>query len=467
MERIENTYYYDETITREDYKNKEKRKGLVCLKLRVPEEYHIQLNEVFPEVKYMYDDGRTVYGSPNLVFLKRNHKEDIDSVDEFDFDVIPYDNRVGDVIRYHTNIICKLGQEEEIKEKIIKIAPHTIPRNSNSSSGLSISVVMYKKEQRGIWTTNNNPTPKYPICILSYDRCNEYGYTHMKLTKLKINHYLFIDEKQEKDYKDWYDPEFCKIILCPEGTHGTQMGGTPVRNFILKFGREQGFDRVWMLDDNIQGWKRLYRGQKNDINSSVIFTHVEDYIERYDNVGLVSHNHAHWIAENNRRVCICMNSKCYSSLLCLTDKEFEFEDKFNEDVLISIKYIQKGLPTVIFNSVLYDKDTSGSDKGGNQSIIYEGGSQDGYKKKFDYLVEKVKILHDEGRLDLVEGKTPEQFVINKPLKTKLFHHKVFYNHLKNHSVKFTKKDNYEEIKSQQKREIEFIFTPNEEKEKNN
>lgn len=444
METVKNTLYYDESITREEYKNKEKRKLLVAFKLRVPQEYHEKFKEVFPQI----------------VFLQRKQKEDVDNVEKYNFDIIPYDNRVGDVIAFHTNIICKIEQLEEVIEKIKSIVSTCKPKKTTSKSGMSVSCNCYPSQKRGTWTTKNHRHPKYPVCILSYDRHNDKtGKTHKYLTEIKVHHYIFIDPSQEQKYKDWYDSEFCKLIICPEKTHGTERGGTPVRNYILRWGRDEGFDRVWMLDDNMT-YKRLHMGQKNDIKSPEIFTHIEDYIDLYDNVGIASHNFNPFITENNFRTCIATNSKCYSSLLLLTDEEYLFEDDYNEDVLLSIKYIQKGLTNLIFNSVLYDKNTSGGDKGGNQTIIYKGGSQEGYKKKFEYLVNKIKILHNEGRLDLIDGKTPDDFIKNKGLKTKDYHHKVFYEFMKNHKNNiYTKKENYEELKSKQIREVEYIFNP--------
>ena len=445
METIENTYFYDETITHKEYKSKEGRKKLVAFKLRVPEEYHAQFRESF---------------SPTLQFLQRKEKADPDSVEKYDFDVIPYDNRVGDVVCFHTNIICRVGEKEEVKNKIKGIVPSCSPREKVYPSGISVAGNCYEKKLRGVWTTKDTRKPKYPVCVLSYDRHNDKtGKTHKTLTEMKVHHQLFIDPSQEQQYREWYDPEFCNLIICPEGLHGTDRGGTPVRNHILWWAKHDlGADRVWMLDDNLI-YKRYHQGQKNIIKSPVIFTHVEDYIDRYDNVGAVSHNISGFVTENNRRTCICINSKCYSSLLLLTDEEYLFEDDYNEDVLISIKYIQKGLTNLTFNSVLYEKNTSGADKGGNQTIIYQGGSQEGYKKKFDYLVDKIKTLHQEGRLDLIDGKSPEDFVINKPLKTKDYHHKVFYEYMKGHSSNIhTKKQNYKELKKDLKEE--FIFNPN-------
>jgi hypothetical protein len=49
-------------------------------------------------------------------------------------------------------------------------------------------------------------------------------------------------------------------------------------------------ERVWMLDDNIKCYKRLYKTGKNIIEDIEIFTSIENYVIRYDNVGIASHN---------------------------------------------------------------------------------------------------------------------------------------------------------------------------------
>lgn len=447
MEVIANTYYYDETITRGEYKNKEQRKQLVSFKLRVPEELHEQFKEVF---------------SQELNFMKRPNQKNSDNVDEYDFDVIPYDNRFGDVIWFHSNIICRLEQKQEVFDKIKDIG--FTPKKGGGKSGLTYSVNCYPKSERGTWTTKTERTPKYPVCVVSYQRANQYGRTHKTLNEMKVKHYIFCGEEEKEDYENWFNPEFCELVILPKGIQGTKMGSTPARNFILDWGLEKGFDRVWMLDDNIKEYKRLFEAKKNSIKSSFVFTHVEDYVELYDNVGAVSHNFNPDITENNHRTCIVKNGKCYSSMLLKTDPEIRFRYKHQEDNLISMEYIHRGYTNLCFNSVLYDKNTSGQDGGGNKKSVYqcEEGKTDGkgYDERFEYLSLIVKILEMEGKLELIEGKTTEDFVKRSEThKSHEFHAKIHYEYIKNHSInKITKKVNYDELKSKQDRDVEFIFT---------
>ena len=451
MEVIANTYYYDKSITRKEYKNKELRKKLVAFKIRSPEEYHEQFKEVF---------------SQELNFMRKEHQKNGDNVHLFDFDVIPYDNRYGDEIWFHTNIICRPEQYNEVLEKLKSVVPNLHKRDGNHKSGKSTSINCYPSSDRGTWTTKTERTPKYPVCIVSYNRANKYGRSHKTLNEMKVKHYLFCGEEEKEQYYNWYNPEFCELVIIPKGIQGTKMGSTPARNYILDWGLERGFERVWMLDDNIKRYRRLYQAKKNKIVSSEVFTHVEDYIDRYDNVGAVSHNFDPLTNENCFRSCVVKNGKCYSSMLLKTDPEVRFRYKHQEDNLISMEYIHKGYTNLCFNSIVYDKNSSGEDKGGNNKIVYqcEEGKTDGkgYDERFHYISLMVKILEMEGKLELIEGKTTEDFLKRSTRhKSHEFHADFHYKFIKNHSInEHTKKENYEEIKSKQNREVEFIFTPN-------
>lgn len=448
MEVIGNTYYHDKSITRKEYKNKELRKQLVAFKIRCPEELHDKFKEVF---------------SPEINFMKKEHQKNRDKVDVFDFDMIPYDNRFGDEIWFHTNIICRLSNYQEVFNKIKNIG--FTPKKGGGKSGLTYSVNCYPKSDRGTWISETDRATKYPVCVVSYQRANDYGRTHKTLNEMKVKHYIFCGEEEKDDYEKWYKPEFCELVIIPKGVQGTKMGSTPARNYILDWGLQRGFDRVWMLDDNIKEYKRLYHAKKNDIKSSVVFTHIEDYVDLYDNVGAVSHNFNPDITENGFRSCIVKNGKCYSSMLLKTDPDLRFRYKHQEDNLISMEYIHKGYTNLCFNSVLYDKNTSGSDGGGNKKSVYqcEDDKTDGkgYDERFHYISLMVKILEMEGKLVLIDGKTTDDFLKRSTThKSHEYHAKFHYEFIKNHSInEHTKKTDYEEIKSSQNRNYGLKFIP--------
>ena len=447
MEVVANRYYHkcsqgDDEV----YKNSKTNKKFVRFLMRVPPERHPHFHHLFGNC--------SINGTP-INFLQRTETMNRDRVDEFDFDVIDYDNSLAkDVCAFHGVIITPRGHEQEV----IDLITHSIPevkftRNYYPKSDkLSYTTQLYPSPPRGTWTTIHNPTPKYPICVLSFKRANECGRTHKTLTEMKVHHKLFVEPSQEQDYRNWFDDSYCELVVCPEDFSKQTMGSTPVRNYILDYGLERGFDRVWMLDDNIKGYKRLYQGVKNEVVSSVVFTHIEDYISGYDNVGGVSHNFNPFVNEGDRRACIVTNGKCYSSMLLKTDPEVRFRYKHQEDNLISMEYIHRGYTNLCFNSIVYDKHTSGTDKGGNKEGVYKckdgKGDGEGYRERFEYFEAIVKILSWEKKLELVDGKTTEDLVKrSKRHKAHDFHADVNYKIIKNHSVnKITKKENYEEVK---------------------
>lgn len=383
-----------------------------------------------------------------------------DKTEEYDF-TFPYDNTLSsDMNSNHCNIICNEEHIEEIKKLLtdkFKDGVSFRTKKNKQGGGTITTKINIKIGLRGVWKSMNSEVNKnkYPICILSYDRHDKNGKSHLYLTKCKINHFLFVEPCEYDEYMKWVNTDYCKVIKCPEDFHLIGMGSTSVRNYILEWGRFQGFDNVWMLDDNIKGYKRLHQGLKNDINSYEIFTSVEDYIDRYDNVGIVSHNFNPFITEGDCRSCVVKNTKCYSSMLIPTNNDIKFRYKHQEDNLISMEYIHKGYTTLCFNHILYDKDTSGQNTGGNHSEIYKVNENntdgDGYKERNEYFKRIVWILECENKLTLKEGSTLDLLLRrDERMKSKEYHAIINYTHLKNHSInEIVKKENYDEILSSQ------------------
>ena len=451
MENNQNRTFFLSCPT-DAHKNK---KDFACFKIRSPPEYHkrfenmgkidldgdAMLQELLKESNFVWGND-TIIALLNEVpvFTQKNTELDKDKVARYEFDTIPYDNtNAKDVVAYHHNIYTTMEDKDLLKGLISVICPTAKFSEKKYVSGMTITTQLYPPTPRGVWTTPEfSRQPRYPVCVLTYARANESGRTHKTLTEMGVPHSLFVEQSQLHQYLEWYDPSCCEIIPLPDDFRGWgTMGSTPVRNYILDWGLERGHKRVWMLDDNIKQYIRLYQGTKNKIISPTVFTHIEDYIDRYDNVGAVSHNFNPSITEGDMRACIVKNNKCYSSMCLLTDKEFRFRYKHQEDNLYSMEMIERGLCNLCFNSVLYDKNTSGQDQGGNKKTIYkcEEGKTDGsgYKERFEYFKMIVQILQMEGKITLIEGKTIDD-LIQRDLRHKAhqYHANVHYEFLANH-----------------------------------
>lgn len=439
MENTNNRYFYkvDDDSEKLRYRHPDDggtRNGFIRFICRIPDDLLLAMDCEFSGIRT--EKKNTDFGDPEI--------GNRDYVKQYEFDVIPYDNsKARDVIANHSVIVTYPEFVEEVKHKIRKVKPTTkfTKHQTKKHTGYSITTQLYDSQKiagSSGWTTENHRDPTYPICVLSYKRANKYGRTHLLLTKMKIKHYLFIEPSQRSDYEKWYDSEFCELVVYGSDLSDENMGGTPARNFILDWGNFHNFERVWMLDDNIKGYLRLYQGQKYQINSPVIFTHIEDYVERYDNVGAVSHNFNPFVREGDFRKCIVKNDKSYSSMLLPTNPDVRFRYKHQEDNLMSIEFIEKGYCNLCFNSVCYDKNTSGQDGGGNRESIYKvesGGDGSGYDERLDYFLCQVKILYYEKKLTLRDGCHIKDFVTqSKKHKSHNSHAEVMYQHLANREV---------------------------------
>jgi hypothetical protein len=404
----------------------------------------IRLNPDFPQSieKYMKM-------FPHAKMNRRNNKgTDKENVEKYEWDLTPFDNlNYGD--EYNFISFCIVRPGPHIEELI-----DTFKNNFNiykKKNGKSYTIkIDHVQTIRGVWRDKEDlgREPKYPIAILSFNRYNVYGRTHILLTKLKIKHYLFVEPFELEQYANWYNPEYCWLIPYDKDLHLQNMGSTPARNFILNYFKHKEGGRVWMLDDNIKDYKRLYSGVKNNIESAEIFTSIEDYVDRYNNVGIASHNFQPYVNEGGNRTILIKNGKCYSSMLIPTNVPIRFEHKHQEDNFISIKYVCEGYTNLCFNHITYNKNTSGLDKGGNTKFIYKEDEDDiGRKERFDYSFAKAKELIEEGEIVLIDDKWVDDFVYHRPIGHEHYHVQFNYSILKNHDINdISKKRGYKKKK---------------------
>lgn len=364
---------------------------------------------------------------------KNQHTEIRDKVHLNKFYTMKYDNsKAKDITAYHTVCYTKEDSVASLKKQIeFQFKKITFKYANKKTITLTINP---NEPERGYWTTEQDEKENtFPINIISYGRANEYGRTHKFLTECGINHNMFVQKNEYDKYEEWYNPECCNLIKADNFSE-EGMGSTPMRNYILDFWKKD-YERVWLLDDNIKSYKRLYQGSKNTIKSYEIFNSVENYIKNCDNVGLVSHNFNPFVSEGDARAVLVKNGKCFSSMLIKTDQEIRFKYKYNEDHLISMEYIEKGYCNLCFNNVLYDKNTSGDDAGGNRKTLYAKTKEDdGYTEKYEYFEKIVFDLIKDKKLTIRDGTTPEQLVSrSKTMKSKATHAEVNYDILNNHT----------------------------------
>ena len=378
----------------------------------------------------------------DFIYKENDKEQKGEKNNKYQFNIIEYNNSTGYfdncyryILRFEKTKYSRDFIEKYVKD-ILKEEIDIISWNGNEETK-KLSIRLKGNETKintklSYYEVKNYPI-QYPISILSYGRYNE-NKTSKYLVKCRIKHYIFVEECEYNLYIDNYynklndeDKHLVNIINTHKDFHLYNLGGSPVRNYILDYWLKEGYERVWMLDDNINNYKRFNQGVKRKIYSDLVFSSIELYIKQYNNVGICSHNLNGFITSGLSRGVIVLNEKHYSSLLLLTDKQFRFKHRYNEDVLISIDYINSGKLNFCFNHILLDKNTSGTEQGGNTNTIYKDGTQEGYRLKYEYLYDELKKMYQYGLIKI--DCDFDKFIFNKPLKSKDYHHNIQYKNI--------------------------------------
>jgi hypothetical protein len=230
-----------------------------------------------------------------------------------------------------------------------------------------------------ICVSDVNIQPTYPIYIISkgrYERRRTANY----LDDLNID-YKIVVEENEKDLYIQHGQDETKILVMPNEWKSQQIqlgfgGGIPVRNFVHHHSKNiLKTKRHWILDDNINGYYRLYNCKRIKCYSSAVFRVIEDYTDTYENVYISGHNYAFFVVDPFIQPTY-LNTKIYSSILIHNDLNDIFGEKYlwrgtyNEDVDLIIRTLKMKLPTICFNMFSSMKNRTMTDKGGNTDTIY-------------------------------------------------------------------------------------------------
>lgn len=291
---------------------------------------------------------------------------------------------------------------------------------------------IFKKDK---WITKESIKPKYSINILSLGRYQDNRrFTSKTLDDMNIDYKIFVEPFEYDEYCKTIDKN--KIIKLPDNYHKYKQGGIPARNFIKWYSTNiLNEEKHWILDDNIDGFYRFHNNKKIIIKSGYIFTSIENFTNRYTNVGLAGFNYYSMCPEISiNRPPYTKNGKVFSCIL-ITNALYNWRGIYNEDIDLALRLLKDNYVNLEFNHILINKKCSGTVKGGNTDTIYKDNTQEdenlkkqmGYKKKVDYLIK----LH------------PDIKITYKALKSKEYHHNVDYSKFKNNQL--IKKENYNEI----------------------
>ena len=240
--------------------------------------------------------------------------------------------------------------------------------------------------------------PKYPIYVVSKGRSSLQKCLTVKwLNKMEVPHYVVVEPKEVEQYTETMGKLKYTTIIPLDMAYkeryntlddlGDTKGKGPgaARNYCMDKSLSEGFEWCWILDDNIDGFHYLNRNIKHKLRTGVCFSVLEDFIGRFNNIGLAGLNYSKFCKECDKTPAYVMNTRIYSILLCNNKLPYRWRGRYNEDTIISLDILSDGYCTIQLNTFLADKLTTQRIDGGNNDMFY---SKEGTEPKTDMLVKE-------------------------------------------------------------------------------
>jgi hypothetical protein len=206
--------------------------------------------------------------------------------------------------------------------------------------------------------------PRYPIYVISKGRAKQC-LTAKFLMRDNVPYQLIIEPQEYDAYAAEFGED--RLTVLPFSNLG--LGSIPARNWVWERAISAGAERHWILDDNIRQIHRLYRGQRVPCESGPGFACVEDFTDRYENVGISGMNYHMFGVKGSPP--FRSNVHVYSCLLIRNDIPQRWRGRYNEDADLCLQILASGLCTVLVNVFLIQKMTTMTMKGGNTEDLYK------------------------------------------------------------------------------------------------
>lgn len=222
---------------------------------------------------------------------------------------------------------------------------------------------------------------RYPIYVISKGRW-ESRLTVKALERINQPYFVVIEPQERVRYASVMDQ--AKLLLLPKENYGEGCS-IPARNWVWEDSIRRGFERHWVIDDNIRGFHRLNRNMKLSVTDGAIFAAAEDFVDRYENVALAGFQYWMFAPRKSKMNPFALNTRIYSCILIKNDIPYRWRGTYNEDTDLSIRALKDGWCTVLFYAFICDKMQTMKMKGGNTDKIYK---EDGRLKMAQSLVDQ-------------------------------------------------------------------------------
>jgi hypothetical protein len=234
---------------------------------------------------------------------------------------------------------------------------------------------------------------RYPIYIISKGRW-QWNLTARALDAMRADYRVVVEPQEAPAYADALGWE--RLLVTPFRDLGE--GSIPARNFVWDHAVSEGHARHWILDDNIAKFYRLNRNARTYCKSAGMFAAAEDFVDRYENVGLAGFQYSNFAHDRVEMPPFRLNTRIYSCILINHALPYRWRGRYNEDTDLSLRALKDGWCTMLFNAFLIDKTGTMRLAGGNTDSLYQG---DGRTKMAESLRDQhpdcVTVTHKWGR----------------------------------------------------------------------
>jgi len=234
--------------------------------------------------------------------------------------------------------------------------------------------------------------PEYPVYIVSKGRW-ETRLTSKALEYMKVPYRIVVESQEYNQYSSVIEPNKILVLppkyleeydTCDDLGDIKSKGPGAARNFVWDHSLQNGDERHWVMDDNLDAFHRMNRNIKAEVLDGTIFRCAEDFVNRYVNIALAGLNYYSFCKTTDAVPAFILNTRVYSCILIKNDIPYRWRGRYNEDTDLCLRVLKDGWCTLQFNAFLCGKVTTQRLKGGNTQEFYK---QEGTYAKSKMLVD--------------------------------------------------------------------------------
>ena len=229
--------------------------------------------------------------------------------------------------------------------------------------------------------------PRFPLYIISKGRY-DYMHTSRSLSAMRVHHHIVVEASERELYESASSSYATILVLDKQYQYNYETAdgagffdgvlcAGPARNFAWDHSmKTYGAAWHWIMDDNIDGFYRLYGNIKIPCLAASFWRAMEDFVLRYENVVMGGPNYFMFASRKLKMPPLVFNTRIYSCNLIRNDVPYRWRARHNEDTDLSLRILKDGYSTVQFNALLQMKLTTQTIPGGNTEGIYDKVGRD-------------------------------------------------------------------------------------------